>query len=431
MEFKPEKRIETWSGGETLRTDAGILKEFRHILIVVLLMGILAANIATANNYIQSVSHEIVGDDEIKITVIIKNPDEEVHYFRVKLVRASDGKVIAYKTGSEDGELEIGPWYEGFPVGVEETGIKILPGKTYTTTFSSNWNPWDINTLEGAYAIRLEEKDLGVVDQTDIINVVPPGGPVACSCNCHGTLIESPVGEEEYGNCPELCSKQCAGFADCRADCANCCRDYCQGAGLPAEGIDACKKACEDTCRFNSTTYGLIDAVRTIALAIAALAIAVFGLKFLISEDIESRQEAKRYLMYIISALILLGIAQGLVGLFYKPPALPTAPPMPTTNIHIAEIGNAVVSCWDNSGGQNRVCKKIDVSGWQTYTVTEDDVRRYLDSIGRDDVKDRMNWKISANIDRTLGGKVCIRYDTSFINEVFVVKEDQDALCSR
>ena len=391
-------------------------------LMAVFLIGILAASTAIAYNYIDSITHETVGDDEIKITVIITNTDSEDRYFKLYLLRASDGKQIAYKTGFESS------WYKP---GMEETGFKVESGETVTQTFSSNWDLWDIYSLEGGYIIRLEEKDLGVVDQTDIIDVLPPSMPVACSCSCHGSTIESPVNEDDYEKCPELCGKKCAGFTDCKEDCTSCCSSYCQDAGLPSEGVAACEDSCEDACSFNSTTYGLIDMIRYIAIAVAAIVLAACGLKFLVSDDPESRREAKRCFLYLLFAITLLGIAQVLVGLFYDiPETEPSTTTMPTTNIYIAYIGDAVVSCWDSStGGPDKFCENIDVSGWVTYTVTEDDVKGYLDSIGRDDVKDKMDWKIGTDIDKTLGDDVCIKYDTTLGNEVFVMKQSQDTMC--
>ena len=371
-----------------------------------LLIGILVANTATAYTYLESITHEPVGDDEIKITIVITNPDSEDRSFKIYVLRGGDGKEITTKAAL------------------------VASGKTATVTISSNWATWDIYSLGGSYMIQLVEEDLGLVDQTDIIHVVPPGGPVACSCGCHGVLLEAPIHEDDYSNCPELCSRKCAGFTDCKADCGNCCSDYCQNAGLPSEGVAACEDSCDDACKFNSTIYGLIDLVRYIAIAVAAVVFAVCGLKFLVSDDPESRRGAKRCFMYIIFAIILLGVAEALVGLFYEIPSTGPPTPMPTTNIYIPQIGDAVVSCWDSStGGSDRVCAKIDVSVWVAYTVTETDVKNYLDSIGRSDVKDKMDWKIGVDITQHLGQKVCLKYDTSWGNEVLVLKESQDTLC--
>lgn len=379
-------------------------------LMAVLLVGILLAPVAMAYVFIESVSHELIGDDEIKIIVVITNPGPDDRDFTFHVKRDSDGKKM-----------------ESERVGLVDAG------ETVTGTLSSKWSSWDVYGLEGGYIIELEDYDLGVVDIVGPIDLAPPGKPVACACSCEGVLIESPVHEDDYEKCPELCSKQCAGLTDCgRADenCGSCCSSYCQNAGLPLEGVAACEASCEDACDFNRAIYGLINVIRYIALAIAAVVFAVCGLRFIISEDPESRRQAKRCFLYIIFALTLIGIAQALVSLFYERPDMPTAPPITSKDAYVQEIGDAVVACWVSStGGPDRVCTKIDSSDWEIYTVTEDDVKNYLDGIGESDIKDDMDWKIGEGINKHLPEMVCIKYDTSGGNEVFVLKQNQDVMC--
>ena len=379
--------------------------------MTVFLIGILAANAATAGRYIESVSHEISGD-EIEITVVITNPGpDDLCRIILHVKRGSDGEKIRSKlVGSVDaGDAVIG-------------------------TISSNWDyRWNVHDLAGGYIIELEDYYLGVIEVSDIMEVSYQGKPVSCACSCNGVLIESPVHEDDYGKCPELCSKQCAGFTVCgraEVDCGPCCSSYCKGAGLPIEGEDACVASCKDACNFNSAIHGLINVIRYVAIAVAAVVLAICGLKFIISQDPESRRQAKRCFPYLIFAIVLIGIAQALIGLFYEVPEGPPAGKMQTTNIYIEMIGEEVVKCWESStGGPDRVCTKMDVSSWEIYTVTEDDVKNYLDGIGRDDVKDKMNWKIGEGIDKYLPGRVCIKYDTYWDNEVFVLKQNQDVMC--
>jgi len=199
-----------------------------------------------------------------------------------------------------------------------------------------------------------------------ILAVNTAGEVVPCQCSCNGQFIESPVHEDDSAKCPELCGKQCAGFTDCgRAgeDCGSCCSSYCQNAGLPAGGVNACRVSCRDACSFNSIIYELIDVIRVIALVIAAAVFAICGLRILVSEDPESRREAKKCFVYLIFAIVLLGIAQALVGLFYEVPTMPpitttmpttsvptTTPTttVPTTTIPTTTIGTDL--CYDSDG---------------------------------------------------------------------------------
>ncbi|RLJ00742.1 MAG: hypothetical protein DRP06_01230 [Candidatus Aenigmatarchaeota archaeon] len=98
----------------------------------------------------------------------------------------------------------------------------------------------------------------------------------------------------------------------------------------------------------------------------------------------------------------------------------------------IKQIGDAIADCWDVSkGGATRLCDKMDVSAWSSsVNLDESDVNLYLNSIGREDITgkgilniDHLDWKIGMPITNILGENVCIMYDTTLTNEVFILKE--------
>ncbi len=103
----------------------------------------------------------------------------------------------------------------------------------------------------------------------------------------------------------------------------------------------------------------------------------------------------------------------------------------------VKQIGDIIKDCWDdNVGGSASLCDKMAVSTWSgDVHIDESDINIYLNSIGREDITgkgisniDHLDWKIGMPITNILGERVCIVYDTTLINEVFVLKET-DSLC--
>ncbi|OYT27306.1 MAG: hypothetical protein B6U97_02000 [Candidatus Altiarchaeales archaeon ex4484_96] len=95
-------------------------------------------------------------------------------------------------------------------------------------------------------------------------------------------------------------------------------------------------------------------------------------------------------------------------------------------------IAKAARDCWDSQYGADTVCPKIDISGWDaSVSVTQQNVEDYLEQIlGRDDVADKLDFK-SGSLSSSWGSDlVCIKYDTTMVDEVFVSKTSDDGLCS-
>ena len=96
----------------------------------------------------------------------------------------------------------------------------------------------------------------------------------------------------------------------------------------------------------------------------------------------------------------------------------------------IDEIGYEVKNCWDSNKGsdENVVCSKIDVSDWpDDVKVEEDYIKYYLYFHGDDDTD--VDFKSGSVTNRWAPDKVCVKYDTFFFHEVFVIEESEDNDC--
>ena len=140
------------------------------------------------------------------------------------------------------------------------------------------------------------------------------------SCSCYGETLEA------YGSSVEAaeyqCGAYCGGLADCGKSgesCDSCCNDeYCNNAGLSGdEELEGCGNSCKSSCGSNRFVHDLIELFVALSLLIAALVLAGCGLKFITSDEPASRTQAKKCIAYVIAALILLGIAGAIVGVFY------------------------------------------------------------------------------------------------------------------
>jgi len=280
--------------------------------------------------------------------------------------------------------------------------------------------------------------------------------PVKCVCECDGVSIQAAgstlrggllgIPDEErmasLSQCSYSCGAVCGGStrvasgSDCFGDCRDhYCRDSdvmdCSSTPVESSCISGCEVACNKACRTNTSTYSIISTLQYLLFAIAAIIFAICGLRFITSDNPESRDETKKCILAIIMIFVLIGVAKPLVYAFYAIGGIGSITISPEFSDETMRIGNAVVSCWDSStGGLDMVCELIDVIGWPSGSrVTEDKVEAYLQSIERGDVEGKMDWKIGVDITPHIVQDVCLKYDTSWGNEVFVMKQSQDALC--
>lgn len=172
---------------------------------------------------------------------------------------------------------------------------------------------------------------------------------VTCSCECNvsGALKDLSAvgvatkgvlsgGDAEYASAANLCQRQCAatcgGLADCSGapqDCPTCCGTLCvdydwnypgvSGDYDPADHLteyrEMCKRSCVNTCKVKKEVYGIQDIVYYVAGIIAAIMFVISGYKFMTSTNPEDRASAKKGVMFVILALIIIAIADPMVKL--------------------------------------------------------------------------------------------------------------------
>ncbi|MEA1924435.1 MAG: hypothetical protein U9M95_01045, partial [Candidatus Altiarchaeota archaeon] len=242
-------------------------------------------------DYIVSVTHNLVDNDEIEITVRIRNPtSEEINHIRAYVLRGSDNKEMEY---------EPNLW-----------GESIQPGEEITITLTSSGDPgWDVHSLGGSYRIRINERDEGIdLSELKYISTAPTGVyPEECVCDCNG-LVLNLISQE--GFCELTCARACGTHTNCRSDCENCCNDWCSGKG------DECVKACLERCQMTSGVDELVEAIKSAVIIIAAIIFALCSIQYLIAGNPESRDWAKKCITYVIIGLIILGLALLIVELF-------------------------------------------------------------------------------------------------------------------
>jgi len=152
-----------------------------------------------------------------------------------------------------------------------------------------------------------------------------PVSAVHCECDCYNDTLQADGATQE--SCYRQCGIACGSLTWVSADCVVSCNSatgYCNPTDVTATALggrvrEGCRGSCEKTCEILAMEGTATDTLRTIALVVAAVVLAICGLKFLLSEDPSSRDEGKKCVMYVIVALIVVGISFHLVELFYGP----------------------------------------------------------------------------------------------------------------
>jgi len=304
--------------------------------------------------------------DTLEVDVSFKNTGTVECEFRVFLL---DGN-----GNTKDKEPDT--YWGNFDIG--ETGsyrvtapVSQFADETYSVQLkdqAADMVDWEEGTISSASASDLPEKFLVRSD----------------TCSCYGQTSEasgSSLSTAEY-----QCGSVCGGLTYCGKggqDCDSCCSYYCSGAGLDSQsGVMGCLNSCERSCGSNGFFYDLTELFIAITLVIAAVIFAACGLKFIISDEPDSRKQAKRCLIYVVAALILLGIAGAIVGMFYGPsPGVTTTTTTTSTTISALECTDCS-SCTDaiknaNSGDTVKLIADIDNHDgtcieWQNNNITLD-----------------------------------------------------------
>ena len=83
--------------------------------------------------------------------------------------------------------------------------------------------------------------------------------------------------------------------------------------GIEQQEKDACMRSCEGTCEANTKFCDVITMLRQMAIIIAAIMIAINGIRWIFSEDMEARKDARRGLIYVVAGLTAIVLAAALV----------------------------------------------------------------------------------------------------------------------
>jgi len=165
----------------------------------------------------------------------------------------------------------------------------------------------------------------------------------SCRCECRGK--EYRANASNLQECQKVCGAAYGAltklYDECEGKCAN---DYCDPAeidivdhGDKDDTIAGCNEACVARCNINSAIAPqgqIVPLVRYAILGLIVVMLAYCGLKYLLAEDPESRVEARRCIIYVLAALILVVIADYIVESIYKggelePPLGPGVEPKP------------------------------------------------------------------------------------------------------
>jgi len=153
---------------------------------------------------------------------------------------------------------------------------------------------------------------------------------IGCSCDCPEGPTDEFVGfmtktiytnGTNETNCQETCGGICGGMSHCGLnllsgeDCDTCCDTYCSGV-TPSEAKTPCTDNCKEVCGVKSNLVEIASVLSYLAVAIVAVLFAVCGIKLLTSDDPETREAAKKCILYLIIALVLIGISALIVALF-------------------------------------------------------------------------------------------------------------------
>jgi len=198
------------------------------------------------------------------------------------------------------------------------------PGETGSYKVTARRAQFEGNT----YMVKLKDYAAGPVDQREGTIPSEPAfdkfSVPSATCTCDDQPLEA--SGSSFSRAEYQCGSLCGGLTKCgmaEPDCVLCCPDYCKGSkGIgPPTGyyLTGCTDSCELSCRSNKFVNDLTNLFVAITLVIAVVMFAACGLKFITSDEPESRKQAKRCLIYVVVALILIGIAGAIVGVFYGP----------------------------------------------------------------------------------------------------------------
>lgn len=157
---------------------------------------------------------------------------------------------------------------------------------------------------------------------------------IGCSCECPEGQTDEFAGFKtktlytngtNESNCQAACGGICGGMSHCGLsllsgeDCNTCCNTssnaYCSGV-TPPEAKIPCIINCKQVCGVKSLIVGLASMFSYFAVAVAAVLFAVCGIRLLTADDPETREAAKKCILYVIIGLVIIAISALIVALF-------------------------------------------------------------------------------------------------------------------
>ncbi len=127
------------------------------------------------------------------------------------------------------------------------------------------------------------------------------------------------TGFEDLSDCRLECAAECGRKTLLSDDCTNCTfAGQACGIYLPGSYVQrACNNTCVGVCESNKQFCGVIDLLRYSAMFVGVIMLILHGIKWMVSEDVEGRLDAKRGIVYVIFGLIVIVAASALVELIF------------------------------------------------------------------------------------------------------------------
>lgn len=146
---------------------------------------------------------------------------------------------------------------------------------------------------------------------------------------CMGNYYKCANGDEPEVRCSTTrdCRYQCAAECGKRTTCMNNCEACCNSAiacsrtnPIPYgdDEREVCNDACMGICRANEELCNIIRIAQGVAVASAILLIMVQGMKWMVSDDLEGRQDAKSGIGYVFLGLVLALLSTLLASYFFS-----------------------------------------------------------------------------------------------------------------
>lgn len=122
-------------------------------------------------------------------------------------------------------------------------------------------------------------------------------------------------GKKDDTDCFIECAASCGKATTYRDKCEENCKTYCKDYAGKGDAESVCYRTCYGTCEANKEFCAAIILLRMYAMFAAVIMIMLQGYRWMVSDDVEGRIEARRSIAYILFGLIFIAAASFLVNL--------------------------------------------------------------------------------------------------------------------